>query len=289
MNITRSVIIIPIAALLLGGCANPQRSEYATFAQAGSEYAKAVDKLLVVAGQAQVDSSSWIFVSNKNTFGVVSEKSYNDLTDQDKKRLQIIRDLQIHTRLLGKYFDQLNYLAISDAPERTKNSIEGLITSMTELVPQLNASYPEVFNALPQISDMAVDMKIRGELREELNVRQNVIRRQLVIQERLLKRLRADITKALTDEASIKEDLFVKGPLLDKKPLVKMEEWVAKRHEVIYLLPITVAELESAGEAAEKMKEAFEILLSGKDAMSRINSLVKDIESILAIADAVNL
>lgn len=146
-----------------------------------------------------------------------------------------------------------------------------------------------MFNALPQITDMVVDIKIKGALREELDMRQDVIRKQLVIQEFLLKRLRADITKALTDEVSIKENLFVKGPLLDKKPLAKTEEWVAKRHEVIYLLPITVAELDSAGEAAEKMKEAFEILLSGRDAMSRINSLVTDIESILAIADAVNL
>ncbi|MCI5145200.1 MAG: hypothetical protein D3923_06630 [Candidatus Electrothrix sp. AR3] len=289
MNLTRSIMLIPLSAFLLTGCATPQRSEYAAFAQAGSGYAQAVDKLLVVAGKAQVDSSSWIFVINKDTFGVVSEKSYNDLTDQDKKRLQIIRDLQNHARLLGKYFDQLNYLATSDAPERTKKSIEGLITNMTELVPQLNASYPDVFKALPQITDMAVDIKIRGALREELNTRQKVIRRQLVIQERLLKRLRADITKALTDEASIKEDLFVKGPLLDKKPLAKTEAWVAKRHEVIYLLPVTVAELDSAGEAAENMKEAFEILLSGKDAMSRINALITDIESILAVADAVKL
>ncbi|MCI5166696.1 MAG: hypothetical protein D3903_11520 [Candidatus Electrothrix sp. GM3_4] len=288
MNLTRNIMLIPLAALLLTGCAQPPKSEYAAFAQAGSGYATAVGKLLVVAGKVQVDSSSWIVVKNKDTFGVVSEKSYRGLTDQDKKRLKIIRNLQSHAVLLGKYFDHLNSLATSDAPERTKASIEGLIASMTKLAPQLNASYPDVFKALPQLTNIAVDIKIRGALREELNKRKDVIRRQLVIQDRLLTRLRADITTALNTEAGIKEDLFVIAPLLDKKTLEKPEAWVTKRHEVIYLLPVKVAELESASKAAGNMKEAFEILLSGKDALGRINALIKDIESILAVVDAVN-
>jgi hypothetical protein len=293
MKLTKRAMIIPAASLLLGGCGlltTPPKNEYAAFAEAGSGYTEAVGKVIDAAGKAQVDSSSWLFVKNKDSGGV-SEESYNDLTEQDGNRLKILQHLKDHSNLLGLYFHQLNSLATSDATEKTKGAIEGVVKHLADLSPALNASYPDVSNSLPQLTSIAVDLHIRGTLREELDKRKDVIRKELCIQELLLKRLSKDIADGLQKEVKIKEYFLVKRPITSKDPLEKPEEWVAQRRETLYLpaatLPAAANEAHAAGKVAEEMRKTFEALLTGdKDAMAQINALVKNIKSILAVAKA---
>ena len=290
MKLTKRAMIIPAASLLLlSGCAltTPPRSEYAAFAQAGSGYAEAVDKLLVAAGQAQVDSTSWRLVADKNDLGKVDNATYDKKTKDDTDRLAAIKSLREHAGLLGVYFGHLESLATSDAPDRTKDAIQGVVKGITDLSKGLNTLYPNVFNALPPLTNIVVDEKVRGALREELEKRKDVIRKELQIQEKLLTVLKYQISHALTLAKNIKEQELVFAPLNAPSPLGKPEEWVAKRHEVIYIAA-TVEELDSARYAANKMKEAFEALLSGEDTTGRINALINDIESIIAVADAIN-
>lgn len=289
MNTTRSILFISIASLLLSGCATPQRSEYATLAQAGSGYAAAVDKLLVAAGEAQVDSSSWTLVSARELTGVVSKEKYRERAKEDAERLITIKRLREHAGLLADYFGELESLATSDAPEETKKSVEGVVKSIDVLSSELQTSSPNVFEALPPLAKIVVDTKIRRALRNELEKRKNVIRKELQFQKVLLEILGDQISRALRETKDIKEQEIILKPLLyGDSPLAKPETWVAKRREVMYL-PLRVEEVKSASKIAEKMNEVFEDLLSGKvDSVDRINALITDIESLLAVADAIN-
>lgn len=289
MKLTKRAMIIPAASLflLLSGCAQPQRSEYADFAQAGSKYAAAVDQLLVAAGEAQVDATSWTLVADKKDIGTVNDATYQQKTKDDTERLAVIKKLREHAGLLSVYFGHLESLATSDAPERTKGAIQGVVKGMTDLSKGLNTLQPNVFNALPPLTNIVVDAKIRGALREELDKRKDVIRKELEIQEALLSALKYQISHALKISQSIKEQEVVLAPLQADSPLEKPEDWVLKRHAVVYMAT-TVDELNSAINAAKKMREAFEGLLSGEDTTGRINALIIDIESILAVVDAIN-
>ena len=293
MKLTKRVMIVPVASLLLlSGCAltTPPRSEYAAFAQAGAGYAEAVDKVLVAAGEAQVDATSWTFAMDKNDGGV-NKESYSKLTTEDVKYLTKLQSLKEHSDLLGLYFSQLNSLATSDAPEKTKGAMEGVVKNLTDMSSKLNASYPDIFNALPQLANIAVDMRIRGALREELDKRKDVIRRELCIQELLLKTLSMHIADGLKTGADAQKKLLVTIPIISKDPLGKPEEWVSKRREVMYLTASTLStsagEVDSVASTAKKMRETFESLLAGdKDAMDRINALVREIENVLAVVKA---
>lgn len=287
MNITRSILIIPLAAFLLSGCAAQQRSEYAAFAQAGSEYAAAIDKVLVAAGQAQVDNTSWRLVEFNRKFPIADEE-YQKQTDVDVERLTVIRDLRFHAQELAKYFSKLNLLATSDTPERTSASIDGVVNNLTVLSSALRASTPETFSSLPPLAEIVVDGRIRKILRDELEKRKDTIREELRVQEVILNVLKKDIAHLLALSKDIRERTVVLAPLQTGAPLAKPEEWVKKRREVMYLQE-QVEELSDAHDLAGNMTETFNALLSGdkKDAVTRINMLLDDIEDLLEIADAI--
>ncbi|MCI5226862.1 MAG: hypothetical protein D3918_09440 [Candidatus Electrothrix sp. AX2] len=286
MNITRSILIIPLAGLLLIGCATHQQSEYAAFAQAGSKYSHAIDNVLVAAGQAQVDNTSWRLVEFNRKFPV-SDEEYQKQTNVDLERLTVIRDLRSHAQELAKYFGQLNSLATSDAPERTSTSIDGVVNNLNVLSSTLRTSTPEAFSSLTPLAEIVVEGRIRKVLREELEKRKDIIREELRVQEVILNFLKKDIAHLLALSKDLKERTLVLEPLQTGSPLAQPEEWVKKRRKVMYLQE-QVEELSAAQNLAGNMSKTFNALLSGnKDAVTKINILLDDIENILKVADTI--
>ncbi len=287
MKLTKRAMIIPAASLLLlSGCASPPRSEYAAFAQAGAGYADAMTKVLDAAGKAQVDSTSWGIVDAKTEekagTGSVKEK-YRELTKVDEERIKTIGRLQGHAILFGKYLRLLNELATSDAPDRTKTEIEGVIKGMAELSSRPVTPSP----AVSAVAEIFVDASIRKELKDELIKRKHVILKELELQNELLATLGEQVSHALTLVKATKERQLLLVPLAADGALAKPEEWVAKRRDIIYM-DKTVKELGSAQDVVDEMSRTFNDLTTGKDVTGRINALIIDIEHIVAVADALN-
>jgi hypothetical protein len=265
---------------LVSGCATP-RTEFSTFAQVGGSYAVAVDKLLVTAGTAQVNSTSWSMVAEKEDTGMDKE-NYRERNKADVDRLQVIERLRRHTRLLGQYFGMLEALATSDAPQRTKGALEGIMKGLQGL----NLQLPQNVDALPAMGNIVVDLRIRQALQEELNNRKETIRKELFLQEQLLKNLRKQITFALESQQQKQEYTLVVEPLVNKIKFTNPEKWVATRHKIVYM-STTVEELDQASQTATKLREAFEGLLSGEMTIGRLNALIYDIQALLSIAEAI--
>jgi len=265
---------------VISGCATP-RTEFSTFAQTGGTYAVAVDKLLVAAGTAQVDSTSWSLIAEKEDTGM-DEKIYYELSKTDVDRLQVISRLRKHAHLLGQYFGMLEALATSDAPQRTKDAIEGIVTGLKSL----DLKLPQTTAALPAMGNVIVDLKIRHDLQEELKNRKETIREELYIQEQLLKDLKDQITHALNSQKQKMETTLVVNPIVKQKKLSDPEKWAATRRKIVYM-SATVDELGQASQAATKLREAFEALLSGEVTIGRLNALIADIQALLSIAETI--
>lgn len=281
MNQPRSMSCLVFISALMIGCATPPKSEFATFAQVGTGYAVAVDKLLSAAGTAQVDSTSWTLVVERRVTGM-DDKTYSDKNHSDLSRLEQISRLRQHAQLLGQYFGLLEALASSDAPERTKASIDGIVSELNNL----RQGMPPLVSALPQIGSVAVDFKIRVALREELDKRKDVIREHLTIQEQMLQELNKQIKHALSLNKEAQEQILVIEPLLSKTSLKDSEDWVSTRRRVIYT-SLTIDELGKASRAATKLREAFEGLISGEATIGRLNALITDIENLLSVAETI--
>ena len=282
MEITKIIASASFISLLFSGC-TPPRPEFSAFAQAGSGYAVAVDKLLTASGTAQVDSTSWTLVSERQSTGM-DQKTYDAKNNQDTLRLTQITKLRQHARLLGQYFGLLESLSSSDAPERTKKAIEGVVSNLEKIT----NDFGPLAKGLSVIGQVAVDFKIRSELKDELDKRKDTIRKSLAIQEQLLLELKGDITHALTLSKNIQEETLVSGPLLSEHAaqLKDPEQWVSKRRTVLNT-SIAIDELSAASVAATKMREAFEGLITGENTIGRVNSLLTDIEALLSIAESI--
>ena len=86
--IGRSVRVgfITLLSFLVLGCATVDRNEFTKLAQVGSGFSVAVDQLLVAAGTAQVDSTSWTLVAEKQTTGM-DDETYHLKSNEDVARL----------------------------------------------------------------------------------------------------------------------------------------------------------------------------------------------------------
>lgn len=281
MSDIRNLFAAVFLTFLVVGCATPTKSEFTAFAQAGSGYAVAVDKLLVAAGAAQVDSTSWTLVVEKQTTGM-DDETYNAKNQQDISRLEQIGRLRQHAQLLGQYFGLLEALATSNAPDRTKTAIDGVVTELSKLKKELSS----VTTALPDIGKVVVYLKIRSALRDELNNREKTIREHLEIQERLLKELTDQIKHALTLNKESNEQTLIIEPIVSSEKLKNTECWISTRRRILYT-PLTIEELGTASRAATKLREAFEGLITGEVTIGRISALITDIEGLLSLAETI--
>lgn len=280
-----AVICLGIIAAFLGGCAST--AQYASFAKAGTVYASAVDQLLVVAGNTKVDATSESLLQD-DALSNQSLESYRKLSGVDRERLAIIRRLRTHARLLARYFGLLNDLAASDTPERAQEGVGALAASIDALGKELRSggltANPDVFAAAGKL---VVGLKIRRIAREELATRQETIRVELSTQEILLKELAGSIQKDLKLATQSVEQRRVIEPLLALHPVEKPDQWVAIRRKVLTAQE-SVGELDTASEAAKKLREAFEDLVQDKLDLQRVNTLLVDLDSLLGIVELIS-
>jgi uncharacterized coiled-coil protein SlyX len=278
----RGVLILVCAATLTGGCGTPTRDEFKTFARAGSAYAGAVDRLLLAAGAAQVDSTSWTLALEKQTTGM-DDKTYAARNEADVSRLEQISRLRRHAQLLGRYFSLAESLAASDDPAKTQAALDGVVSRLSDIKKEL----APVLETLPDLGKAAVDLRIRGALRDELRRREPLLREHLAIQEQLLATLTDQVRKALSLGRQSQEQMLVMSPMLADSDLRNVEGWVSTRRRVL-MASMAMDELEAASHAATELREAFEGIVAGNVTVAKMNALLADVHSLLSVAESID-
>jgi hypothetical protein len=289
MKLSRQIIALFLVFLTLTAGCKPTK-EYANLAEVGTKYGVAVDNLLVATGNIEIDATSEKLLSDA-ALSKLSLKQYRSVSTEDERLLEVIARLRLHVKLLSRYFGLLYQLATSDAPDRAKTAIgdgsSGVIGNLNTIGTQLRGSGFLTGNAAVAagpITSLVVSGIIRGALKDELNARQITIRRELELQERLLKVLSARIRHDLEVTQNIREQRLVIEPLTSGKPIANPDQWVANRRSVL-TMKLAADQLQTASESVKKLREAFEDLISGKLTLDRVDSLIADFDSLLTIAE----
>ncbi|WP_334937133.1 hypothetical protein [Nostoc sp.] len=290
--VIRASIISFIGASLVA-CGASLR-EYKKFANAGQEYAAALDTLLVTSGNYAVDANSEKLLRNRVEDTVKdreleNEQNYIKITKQDKQWLMLIGRMRQHTDLLQRYFIALENLATSDAPTQAQEVTEDIFTQLNNVSTNIQGNplvSDRIGSALSEIPKMILSNKIKGALRKELEQRKETIYRELAIQESVLELLTIQLQSSLTTIQENQEDRLLLRPYTATDSISEADEWIEKRRNIL-TMTLSIEALNNASESAKDFKEAFKLLLEDKFTIARANELLSDINSLVNVAEEI--
>ncbi|MBW4510276.1 MAG: hypothetical protein KME64_27710 [Scytonematopsis contorta HA4267-MV1] len=283
----RIVATFLLVATVSTGCRSTD--DYKKLAETGDKYTQAVDELLTTAGKITIEASSEQLLQEDRRLKplniTVTATRYQEVSEVDEKRLQLLRDISNHNFLLQAYFQKLFVLADSKAPESAKTQVEGIVGNINKISQGLQKSdlitNPGVFSG---ISSLIVSSQIRGLLREELEKRNQTIMLELTIQEELLKALSASIEKEIAIIKQIREERFVIIPLTQNELVPNDDSWIETRKQILVMRKKS-EEIKQASQKMAEFKTLFQNFVEGKLSLKSLNQFLKDIDSFLAILE----
>lgn len=282
-TLRQTVAVFAVIATLTTGCRSTD--EYKKLANAGSGYANAVDKLLDAAGDIRIDTTSEQLLRNDRIINLTVD-DYKKLADRDQERLEVIRKLRKHNKLLSVYFQLLNELAGSDAPTRSQGEITGVVANLNTIGKELQGS-DLITNAgvFEGIANLVVSSQIRGALRDELEKRHRTILLELTIQKEMLKVIGDSIAQDVKLIRIAREERFVIRPLIEETTISDEDTWIETRR---YLLKMEKRgqELQFANQTLGNFQEVFQAFLEGKLSVSRINNFLQEVDNLLLLVEA---
>jgi hypothetical protein len=287
-NQMKRYLSLTLALILLVTFATSCKStkEFATLAQAGTSYTTAMDSLLLATQQVEIDTTSERLLQD-DTLSNLSLKQYRNLSDQNEETVRLIALLRRHVKLLSRYFGLLQELATSNAPGRAKTAIGGVIDNLNSVSKEIRGSAlvpANVASGAGLITSAIISGKIRGALKEELNARKDTIEKELFLQEGLLKFLSEHLTHDFAIIKETREQRLVITPLTSETPIANADGWVNNRRSIL-TMSLVSQELNTASNSVKTLREAFGDLVSDKLTLDRVNLLLNDFSSLLAVAE----
>jgi hypothetical protein len=279
MKSTRIIVTIAVLATMMGGCKSTE--EYQRLAKAGNGYTNGMDKLLTAAGYIHLDATSEQLLKGK----IRNFEQYQQLSAVDQQRLDILADLRTHNKLLSRYFVLLNELATSDTPRQAQQEIGTVVDNLNSIGGKLRGQTLISNKGLFQIgANLMISSQIRGALRDELQQRQAVIRREFLTQKVLLAALGDLIKHDLNLIRQSREQRVVILPLIRGEATDHGDGWIASRRAIMTMSAIA-EEFQDATDAADHFRLTFDDFVSGKLNRERLNTLLTDVESFLTFAE----
>lgn len=297
------VIVFAVLTTLVSGC-DSSKDKYKKFTEALSGYTTALDGLLQASAPIAIEASSEQLIdqiklpegnttSEQSVIVQQNLQTYNNRSDIDKERLQLIFDLRSHIHLLNQYFQLLRDLASSNAPEDTKKETQNVFDNLEGLGNKLvsepkfpTARFSTIKDAASSLAEVIVSSKINSALREELEKRKGTIQNQLLLQEALLGAITDDIKAELKDIEQLREGRLVAREYGTGK-IADPEDWISKRRKILNL-QTKIVELNETSQIAKDFRIVFEDFVKGDfnskrldNITDRMNNLTKVIQSVV--------
>lgn len=294
MRTRRSAAARPALALCLAlaaACASTATlSRFDAFAQAGNQYARAVDALLQQAVQIQVDASSEKLLATRDDFGPVSRDEFRKQDQVDRGFVDEITLLRRQVKLLADYFTALDALATSQAPQAFGSTLATTAGSLDALSQQLRGSAltrdPQAAQALASGAGSLVVRRAESRaLQRELEARKETIARVLQLHVALLGVLRDQVQANLRFARNRQYEQQVLDPYLQSGAPLEPASWKVERlHGLGPADP--VQQLDAAQSAARNLQTAWAKLLSHELGPEDLQAVTGELTPILAAADA---
>jgi hypothetical protein len=259
-----------LAACATTGCATT--NPYVAFADAGSTYAARLDAALLATERTGIDATSWRMLDD-DLLANATVTSYDALSQLDRDRAVVLRRLRRHGAVLARYFGALSQLSSSAAPSkiaeqagRAHGAIGTAWNEAQELGDGLraNLAFPPS-KVTTETAKIVVAQVVKGVLRKELELRGDLIAREIGTQEALLATIADVVEHDLALGAAVAERILVVDPLVAEAPVRSPEAWVSTRQRIL-TAEETLEEVRSAKAAARALRETFEALTTGKPA-----------------------
>lgn len=276
----KTLLAVAIITTFTSGCRS--KDEYRKFAQAGKNFADANNALLDAAGNVTVDTTSERLLSYRTgqelnpSDAQKTAARYEELSNQDIERLELIKELRKHNQFLQDYFNKLIDLAGSDSPDKTQKSVDNIAL-------QLQNSGVKLINfgkigKLPSVTKIILDARIRGAIRKELERRKETIYREISIQEESLKVL----SKSMEDDIKVMRDLqkyrLVIKPLLQAENIDE-DDWIETRNKLIIQDDSVILTINQAKGSLGELKQIFIASIEGELTSKRLNKFIQETNS----------
>jgi hypothetical protein len=280
-------IILTAAVILTAGC-GPSTKQYAQYGEAGTVYAAAMDRLLIVSRDLFIDAHSEKLLQDRQL--AFDQAIYDQFTRNDAAYIEVAEELRDHTRQLARYFGLLQQLATSDAPERFGQSLRATAENVDALGDKLRGRPlfgKAAIGEIGPLTTIIVSGSIRESLGRELRDRNQIIRAELETQQILLRALAAGIKNDLENITTLQKARLVTEPLKTGEALQppNQDRWVSNRRKVL-TASTTANELAIAADNVKTLQELYEGLMRGKVDAAAVNNLVTDLESLLSVAES---
>jgi hypothetical protein len=286
------MIIVAASLLLLSGCVS-RVSQFKDFGEAGGLYADTMDKFLRESGAVSIDASSAYFINHRSNLIIGDDdgavKAFEDNTKLLKERLRILNDIADHNQLLKSYFKALTNLAGSNAGTEIAAGTKGIVDELSKLnrrISKATLGEDPIGSLVGPLTELAVASFQQAALEKELKKNAKTIERELALQVAAMKAVAAiwKSDQEIIAQGNLKNNTEQFFKVNDALP----KNWATDRKAV--LTASTSAELaNSASEAANKLKTAFEKLVSKGDKASieDIPLLVNDLNKVLDMIELV--
>ena len=279
------VLVASACAICLGtlGCAGPTQTirQGQDFCRAGIQYTEALDKLLDVTITTVIDFDSDELLRQRKRADPNDLAGF--LTQRDEALTEQVKTLETfrnHGRQLRAYFVNLQALAnakLQDSAEAAVSSLSGSIAAANE---NLRESDDQDFNEeeqayLGQLGGLVAKHIQAGALRRALHRDAAIIGEQLVLHERLIKKLGDILMDRSLDEIDTLWRQKVRKPYLDTNQMVG-EPWKQDRAQWIRS-SFYQEELRKATEAIHHMRFIWMGILQGEQDVESLQLALGDI------------
>ncbi|MGF1988847.1 MAG: hypothetical protein RMY62_013395 [Nostoc sp. ZfuVER08] len=288
----KTFVVVAIIATFASGCRSTD--EYKKFAEAGNSFAEATNSLLMDAEKITINTTSERLLSDRRNSGEFRPSDeaakkfidrYTELSEGDKKRLELIKELRRHNQFLQAYFNKLIELAGSDSPDRSKAAVESIANNLQNSGSKLVGLSPIKIDRLPSVTKIVIDARIRGPLREELEKRTFTIYQEITFQEKVLKQISDSVETDIQRLRGFQESRLVLKPLTQSAE-VDEEKWIATRYEVLTRNAEVVSKIKDASNKLTKFKELFIASIEGDFTSKRLDNFIQETNSFSALVSS---
>ncbi|MBD2447384.1 hypothetical protein H6G76_09415 [Nostoc sp. FACHB-152] len=288
-NFHKTFVVVAIIATFASGCRSTD--EYKKFAEAGNSFAEATNSLLMDAEKITINTTSERLLNDRRTSGEFQPSDeaaknfvarYTKLSEEDKNRLELIKELRRHNQFLQAYFNKLIELTGSDSPERSKTAVESIASNLQNSGSKLVSRSPIKIDRLPSVTKIVLDARIRGALKEELEKRKYTIYQEITTQEKILKQISDSVEKDITELRKLQEYRLVLKPLTQSEE-VDDNTWIETRYKVLTQDAEVVTKIKDASEKLTKFKELFIASIEGDLTSKRLDNFIQETNSFSAL------
>ncbi len=277
--------VIVLAVLTLSSCA-ARTSNFKDFSQAGMAYAHTVAVVLNEAGETAIDADSMVLLKTRPHLS--PDERGETIIEHNAlllERLELLRDLKRHARLLGSYFEALAALSNGGETSGVATAAEGVVSALGNLHPKIAnaeiAGRPISSFVGPVAGIVVAGFKSRA-LEEEVKKRAPTIEQELELQRAALAAVAEQMRTDLLAQFQQQESRDVVLPYAKDAPLPA--NWAGRRKEMLKAR-VSLASVDSAAHAARRLKLAFVAIAEGRSDGFDVSTLLSEIRELRALIE----